>query len=98
MSDFNVFWHVLIRDPYLFVGLVSIGVPTIGYWYMYKKLRDLGKSRQSPYPIPALWWEFMAKEYARERVKYAWPAWPMYIMWLGLIIAIPFLLVGISKL
>lgn len=98
MSDLHIFWLVLARDPYLFFGLLFIGVPTVGYWYMYRKLSEVGLRHKSGITLPAIWWEAQVREYVRMRAKYGWPAWPLHVMWLGLVVGIPLLLVGISKL
>ena len=29
MSDVHIFWLVFVRDPYLYLGLVSLGGPTV---------------------------------------------------------------------
>jgi hypothetical protein len=50
MSDLHIFWLVLARDPYLFLGLLLIGVPTVGYWYMYRKLSESGFRYKSSIP------------------------------------------------
>jgi hypothetical protein len=98
MSDLHIFWLVLVRDPYLFLGLLLIGVPTVGYWYMYRKLSESGFRYKSSVTLPAIWWEAQVREYSRTRAQHGWPAWPLHVMWLGLVMGIPLLLIGISKL
>jgi hypothetical protein len=98
MSDLNVFWQVMLRDPYLFLGLLLLGVPTVGYWHMYKKLSEVGFRQGSRLALPASWWEVHVREYARTRTKYGWSAWPLHILWLGFVLGVPLLLIGISKL
>jgi hypothetical protein len=98
MLDLHVFWLVLVRDPYLFLGLLFIGVPTVSYWYIYRKVCEVGFKHGSRLTLPAYWWEAHVKEYARIRANYAWPAWPLHLMWLSFVVGIPLLLIGISKL
>jgi hypothetical protein len=98
MADLRIFWLVLARDPYLFLGLVLIGVPTVVYWYMYRKLHEVGFRYKSRFTLPAIWWEAHLKEYARTRAKYGWPAWPLHAMWVGLVVGIPLLVIGVLKL
>lgn len=98
MSDFQVFWSVLVRDPYLFLGLLFIGVPTVGFWRIYSKLKEVGFKHPSRLTLPAIWWEAYLREYARTRAKYGWPAWPLHVMWLGLLVGIPLVVFGVSKL
>jgi hypothetical protein len=98
VADLRIFWLVLARDPYLFLGLVLIGVPTVVYCYMYRKLNEVGFRYKSRLTLPAIWWEAHVKEYARTRAKYGWPAWPLHAMWVGLVVGIPLLVIGVLKL
>jgi hypothetical protein len=98
MTDLRIFWIVLLRDPYLFVGLLFIGVPTVAYWFMYKKLIEAGFKSKSRITLPALWWEALIREYARTRAKFGWPTWPLHATWLGLLIGIPLVVIGVFKL
>ena len=98
MSDWRIFWLVLMRDPYLFVGLLFIGVPTLSYWYMYRKLREAGLKHGFRLTLPALWWGALVREYARNRTEYGWPAWPLHAMWLALLVGIPLLWIGVTRL
>ena len=98
MSDFHVFWSVLLRDPYLFAGLLFVGIPTVGYWHIYKKLSEVGFKYPYRLALPAIWWEAYVREYARTRAKYGWPAWPLHVMWLSLLLGIPLVVVGVLKL
>lgn len=100
MSDFHVFWTVLLRDPYLFVGLLFLGVPTISYSYMYRKLCEVGFRYPSRFAflLPAIWWEAHVKEYAHRRAKFGWPAWPLRATWLSFIVGVPLVVIGVFKL
>jgi hypothetical protein len=90
VSDFHIFWRVTVRDPYLLVGLLLIGVSSVAWWFMYRKLGEMS--------FKGSWNGAYVAEYARTRAKYGWPAWPLHAIWVGLLIGIPFLLVGVSKL
>jgi hypothetical protein len=99
VSDLQVFWSVLVRDPYLFFGLLFVFVPmNVGFWRMYKRLKEVGFKYPSRFALPAFWWQAYTKEYARARGKYGWPAWPLYVMWLGFLVGIPLVVIGVSKL
>jgi hypothetical protein len=98
VSDFQMFWSVLARDPYLFLGLLFIGVPTVGFWRIYSKLKEVGFKHPSRFTLPAIWWEAYLREYVRTRVRYGWPAWPLHVMWLGLLVGVPLVVFGVSKL
>ena len=98
MNDFHIFWIVLLRDPYLCVGLLFIGVPTVAYWYMYRRLRKAGFKNKTGITLPALWWEALVREYSRTRAEHGWPQWPLHAMWIGLIIGIPLFVSGVFKL
>jgi hypothetical protein len=98
VSDLRIFWLVLVRDPYLFLGLLLLGVPTVVYWHMYRKLSEVGFRYESRLTLPAFWWEAHVKEYARTRAQYGWPAWPLHAMWLDLAVGVPLLVTGVSKL
>jgi hypothetical protein len=98
MSDFHIFRSVLVRDPYLVVGLLFVGVPTVSYWYIYRKLSEAGFKYPPRFALPAIWCEAYVREYARQRVKFGWPAWPLHVMWLGLAVGIPLVVLGVSKL
>jgi hypothetical protein len=98
VPDFHIFWIVLLRDPYLFVGLLFIGVPTVSCWFMYRKLIEAGFKSKSRVTLPALWWEAIIREYAGTRAKHGWPAWPLHVMWLSFVVGVPLLIIGISKL
>ena len=98
MSDFQVFWSVLIRDPYLFLGLLFVFLPNVAYWRIYKKLKEVGFKYPARFTLPAIWWEAYIKEYARTRAKYGWPAWPLYVVLLGFLVGIPLVIFGVSKL
>jgi len=90
MSDFHMSWLVLVRDPYLVFGLLLCSVPSIAWWYMYRKLGEMG--------FKGSWNGAYVREYARTRAKYGWPAWPPHVMWVSFVIGIPLLLMGVSKL
>lgn len=98
MSDAHIFWAVLIRDPYLFLGLVSLGVPTVAYWRIYRNLGEIGFKYKKGFIFPAFAWEAYVREYARTRSKFGWPAWPLHATWIGFLIRVPLLIIGISKL
>jgi hypothetical protein len=98
MSDWHLFRLVLVRDPYLFFELLFIDVPIIYCWYIYMKLREAGFKSKPGLTLPALWWGAQVREYARLRAKYGWPAWPLHVMWVGLVIGIPLVWIGVSKL
>jgi hypothetical protein len=65
VSDFHIFWSVLVRDPDLFLGLLSVGLPIVGYWRIYRKLKEVGFKYPSRFTIPAVWWEAYVREYAQ---------------------------------
>jgi len=98
MSDAHIFWAVLIRDPYLFLGLVSLGAPTVAYWRIYRNLREIGFKHKKGFILPAFAWEAYLREYSRTRIKFGWPAWPLHASWLGFLVGVPLLVIGISKL
>jgi hypothetical protein len=98
MSDAHTFWTVLTRDPYLFMGLVLLGVPTVACWRIYKSLRGIGFRYKGGFTLPAFWWGVYVREYSRTRKKFGWPAWPLHVMWLSWVIGIPLLVVGVTKL
>lgn len=98
MSDLRVFWQVLIRDPYLFLGLLSFFIPTVAYWRIYLCLQRVGFKYRKGLTLPAFWWGAYVREYARIRREYGWPAWPLHVAWLGFVAGIPLLLLGIFKL
>ena len=98
MSDVHIFWLVFVRDPYLFLGLVSLGVPTVAYWRIYKSLAEIGFEYRKGFALPAFWWAAYVREYARTRSKFGWPAWPLHASWLGFLVGVPLLVIGISKL
>lgn len=100
MSDARIFWSVLVRDPYLFLGLVTLGVPAVACYRVYASLQEIGFRYQGRFALllPASLWEAYFKEYARTRSKYGWPAWPLYAPWISLLIGIPLIVVGVSKL
>jgi hypothetical protein len=98
MSDFQVFWTVLLRDPFLFIGLVVCFVPTVGFWRIYKKVRESGRTPSNGLTLPAVWWETQFREYTRGRTQYGWPAWPLHIMWLSFLFGIPLIIIGMMKL
>ena len=90
LSSWRIFWMVLARDPYLFAGVLLIGVSSAECWYMYRKLGETG--------FRAQWWASYIQEYARTRAKFGWPAWPLHAMWVALVTGVSLLLVGVSKL
>jgi hypothetical protein len=90
MPDLHIFWLVLACDPYLVVGLLLCSVPSIIWWYMYRKLGEMG--------FKGFWSAAYVTEYARTRSKYGWPAWPLDVMWLSLVIGVPLLFVGALRL
>lgn len=99
MSDVQIFSSVLVRDPYLFIGLLVMFVPLgIAHWRIYKCLRGAGFKYTSGLTLPAIWWEAHHREYAKTRAERGWPSWPIYAPWLGMVIGIPLLAVGIFKL
>jgi hypothetical protein len=98
MSNAHVFWAVLMRDPYLFLGLVLLGVPAVAYWRIYSSLREIGFKRKTGFILPAFWWGAYAREYAQPRSKFGWPAWPLHAGWIGFVFGVPLLIVGITKL
>jgi hypothetical protein len=62
MSDARIFLAVLIRDPYLFLGLVSLGVPPVAYWGIHRnlgKLGEIGFRDKKGFIVPAFAWEHM---------------------------------------
>jgi hypothetical protein len=90
MSDVHMSWLVLARDPYLIFGLLLCGVPSIVWWYVYRKLGEIG--------LKAFWSGACITENAGTRAKHGWPAWPLHVMWLSLIIGVPLLFVGAVRL
>ena len=46
MPDAYIFWAVRIRDPYLFLRLVSFGVPTVAYWRIYRNLGEMAANTE----------------------------------------------------
>ena len=34
-SDFGLFWSVLVRDPYLVLGLLILTVPAVASWRIF---------------------------------------------------------------
>lgn len=102
MKDVQVFWHVLIRDPYLFLGLVSVFTPTAAYWRIYRLVRATGFKGTTGFTLlafsPALWLGAYAREYARKRGTYGWPIRPLYVPWVGYGLGIPLVVLGIVKL
>jgi hypothetical protein len=99
VSDFQICWSVLVRDPYLFLGLLIVFVPVnVGFWRMYKKLSEAGFKNSSRFAFTPIWWEAYGREYARTRAKHGWPAWPLHVMWLSFLIGIPLVVFGVSKL
>ena len=97
MSDQRIFWIVLVRDPYLFLGLVVIGASSAAWWYMYRTLERVGFK-----PSVGIFFSMgtlaYVTEYVRTRTKYGWPAWPLHVMWLSFAVGVPLLIIGISKL
>lgn len=100
MSDARIFWSVFVRDPYLFLGLVTLGVPAVAGYRVYASVREVGFRYTGGFAllVPAFWWEAHFKEYARGRSKYGWPVWPLYAAWIPLLIGVPLLVVGILRL
>jgi hypothetical protein len=81
---------MVARDPYLPIGLLLLGVPGAVHYYILRKLGGSG--------FAAVWpWSYV-REYAHVRAVREWPRWPLYAMWVSLLVGISFLLVGVSKL
>ena len=98
MDDVNLFWSVLLRDPYLFFGLVLFAVPAVSSWRIYTSLRGIGFRYKGGSPLPASWLEAYVREYAKTRSKFGWPAWPLYAGWIALLAGVPLVVVGIFRL
>ncbi len=98
MSDWHIFWLVLVRDPYLFLGFLLVGASNVAWWYIYRKLREVGFKYKSSFILPAFWLGAYVWEYARTRAKFGWPAWPLHVTWLSLVLGIALLVIGVSNL
>jgi hypothetical protein len=90
VSNLHVLWSVVARDPYLLIGLLLLGVPGAVNYYLLRRLEAIG--------FTAGWWWPCVREYARISAVHGWPRWPLHALWLGLLVGIVFLLVGISKM
>jgi len=97
VSDRGIFWIVLVRDPYLFLGLVTIGVSSAAWWFIYRKLEGVSFKPSIGIFFSMGTWAYVP-EYVRRRAKYGWPAWPLHVMWLGFVVGVPLVIIGISKL
>jgi hypothetical protein len=42
--------------------------------------------------------ELMSKDYLRNRTKYGWPAWPVYLMWALLACGLIVFVIGVFRL
>lgn len=91
MTDVIVFWSVVKRDPWLFFGLVAVAEGlALSQWRIYTCLRQRG--------FRAYWWGHYIREYARTRSEHHWPAWPLHLIWISLLVGIPLLILGVSRL
>lgn len=91
---------MFVRDPSLFLGLVTLAVPAVAGWQVYASLQRVGfrYKRGLALLLPAMWWEAYFREYARVRSEFGWPAWPLYASVVCVFIGVPLVIVGILKL
>lgn len=88
---------MLVRDPYLFLGLVIIGVSSAAWRFIYRTLEGVGfKPSVGIFFSMGMWAN--VPEYARRRAKEGWPVWPLHIMWMNFVVGVPLLIIGVSKL
>lgn|GEM_PF-4878590 len=97
MTDVYVFWSVLKRDPYLFVGIVVLGAPMLAHVRMYTSLQEVDFNHKHGFVRQGHWWSAM-REYACTRREHHWPARPLHLIWISLLICIPLLILGILRL
>jgi hypothetical protein len=97
VSDRGIFWAVLVRDPYLFLGLVIVGVSSAAWWFVYRTLEGVGFKPSVGIFFSMGAWAYLS-EYVRRQAKHGWPAWPLHVMWLSFVIGVSLIIIGISKL
>jgi len=84
---------MLITKFPLYLGVLLIGFSSAILYYLYLRLRDLGKHYMA-FNLSAT----ISKDYLRNRTEYGWPAWPVYLMWALLVCGIIVLMIGVFRL
>jgi hypothetical protein len=77
----------------LYLGVLLIGFSSSILYYLYLYLRDIGKHYVA-FNLPAT----ISKDYLRNRTKYGWPAWPVYLMWTLLAAGLIVFVIGVFRL
>lgn len=84
---------MLITRFLLYLGVLLIGSSSAILYYLYLRLRDIGKHYVA-FNLP----ETISRDYLRNRTKYGWPAWPVYLMWALLASGLIVFMIGVFRL
>jgi len=84
---------MLLTKSLLYLGVLLVGSSSAILYYLYLRLRDIGK-RYVAFNLFAT----ISADYLRNRTKYGWPAWPVYLMWALLACGLLVFVIGVSRL
>jgi hypothetical protein len=84
---------VALTKPLLYLGIFLIGFSSAIHYYLYLRLRDIGKTYVA-FNLLAV----VSKDYLRNRKQYGWPTWPAYLMWTLLLCGLVVFAVGVFRL
>ena len=78
----------------LYAGILLVGGFAGLHYYLYLRLRDVGINKTLlDYFLVAV-----PVEYLRNRGKYGWPVWPVYVMWTLLLTGFSAFVAGVVRL
>jgi hypothetical protein len=84
---------MLITKFLLYLGVLLIGFSSAIFYYLYLRLRDIGKHYVAFNLLVTI-----SKDYLRNRIKYGWPVWPVYLMWTLLACGLIVFMIGVFRL
>lgn len=83
---------MLLTKFLLYLGVLLIGSSSAIHYYLYLRLRGTGK-----HYVAFNLLERVSKDYLRNRTKYGWPAWPVYLMWALLACGLIVFVIGVFR-
>jgi len=84
---------MLLTKFLLYCGILLIGFSSSILYYLYLRLRDIGKHYVA-FNLP----QTISKDYLRNRTEFGWPAWPVYLMWAPLACGLVVFVIGVLSL
>jgi hypothetical protein len=98
-ETYQMIRYLFKHNPYVIGGLLLVGHASILFMHIQLKMLKLGYKSYTFFknPTSTNGWDLPA-EYLRVRNKYGWSAWPVYLLWLSLIIGLVVLVIGLFRL